>query len=248
MTMKIDFPTLSDTPALRQLWQRTFGDNNTYLDTFFSLAFSPQRCMCLKADSQIHAAAYWLDCQIGQHKAAYLYAVATDEDSRGKGYCRALINAIHGHLTEKGYCGSILVPGGDGLREMYRRMGYENFGGIREFTCAAAENEAALVRIHKAEFALLRRQYLANDAVIQEGESLALLDALAKFYRGTDFLLAFSDGCILELLGNAEKAPAIVKALGRSEAVIRTPGKEPFAMYHSLSATSMPKYFAFAFD
>lgn len=246
--MKIDHPTLAQLSALRQLWQQAFGDSDAYLDTFFSLAFSPDRCMCISVDGQIRAAAYWLDCQIGQKKAAYIYAVATDENSRGKGHCRALMDAIHRHLEAKGYCCSILVPGGDDLREMYSKMGYDNFGGIREFTCAAAKDSVALARIGNAEFTVLRRQYLPENAVIQEGESMALLDALAEFYRGTDFLLTVSQGCILELLGNTKKAPAIVKALGLAKAIIRTPGEMPFAMYCPLTENDKPEYFAFAFD
>ena len=111
-----------------------------------------------------------------------------------------------------------------------------------------SEDGITLERITKEEFALLRRQYLPQNAVIQEGESLALLDALAEFYRGSDFLLVFSDGRIPELLGNTEKAPAIVKALNLSEAVIRTSGDTAFAMYRPLEKNAMPEYFAFAFD
>ena len=105
-----------------------------------------------------------------------------------------------------------------------------------------------LEKCSKEDFATLRRQYLPANTVIQEGESLALLNALAAFYRGENFIATVAEGRILELLGNMEQAPAIVTALGLSEAVIRTPGTEPFAMYRPISNAAKPEYFAFAFD
>ena len=54
----------------------------------------------------------------------------------------------------------------------------------------------------------------------------------------------------LELLGNKEAAPGILKALGCMKGRFRTPGKDqPFAMYLPLTETAeKPAYFGLAFD
>ena len=249
--MRIDHPNSTDLPALRQLWQEAFSDTDDFLDIFFSVAYHPQRCFCVHTDGQIAAAAYWLDCRVGQRKAAYIYAVATAKSYRGRGYCRVLMTAIGKHLEKQGYCGSILVPGDDDLRAMYGKMGYADFGGIREFSCAPNGSPAGMTRINREEFAALWQKYLPENAVIQEKEALALLDALAEFYRGKDFLLTISrDGetiRVLELLGNDHAAANIAKAFGVTMC-FRTPGSQPFAMYRPILDSGIPSYFAFAFD
>ena len=121
--MKIEHPLPGDTAALRQLWTTVFADTDAFLDTFFSAAFFRDHCLCVKYDGVIAAAAYWMDCEIAGRKAAYIYAVATAEAYRGRGFCRALMENIHIILRDRGYCGSILVPGDAGLRRRVRRGG-----------------------------------------------------------------------------------------------------------------------------
>lgn len=248
--MKIDHPLPGDIAALRQLWKEAFGDTDAFLDTFFATVFRCDHCLCIREQETILAAAYWMDCQIDRREAAYIYAVATAESRRGRGLCRTLMDEIHAILRQRGYCGTVLVPGDPDLRQMYGAMGYRNFGGIREFSCNAGETAVPMQKITPEAFAILRRQYLPEHAVIQEGAQLALLGTLAAFYRGKDFILTLSrdGGRVLELLGNETNAPAITNALGISSALFRKAGTQPFAMYLPLDDGIFPTYFAFAFD
>ena len=248
--MRIDHPLPGDQRALRQLWQASFGDTDAFLDIFFSTAFAPERCVCIQQDGQILAAAYWLDCQIGKEKAAYIYAVATAQEHRGQGYCRRLMDHIHSMLSQRGYCGSLLVPGDGALRRMYHGMGYRNFGGMQEDICTAQSSSAQLQGLDPAEFAALRRQYLPENGVLQEDATLQLLSHVADFYAGKDFMLAISreEPKILELLGNTDAAAGIAYALHLPQVSIRTPGTSPFAMYRPLQGNKIPSYFGFALD
>lgn len=245
--MKIDRPTPAQIPQLRQLWQEAFGDTDAFLDSFFSAAFSPSRCLCATVGCAVAAAAYWFSC--GEY--AYIYAVATAKAFRGRGICHALMEKIHEILTKQGYAGCILVPGSAGLRQFYSGMGYRSFGGVQEFTCEAG-TPLSITKIDPNEFAVLRRQYLPEGGVIQEAENLAFLSCLAEFYRGDDFLLtAALDGDTLhgmELLGNADAAAGIVAALGAKRGAFRKPGDTPFAMHLPLNEKKVPGYFGFAFD
>lgn len=234
--MKIEHPQPQDVAALRLLWQETFGDPDSYLDLFFSTAFSPDHSLCLWEDGCLRAAAYWMDCEVSGRKAAYIYAVATAEGSRGRGFCRALMEKIHSTLLDRGYCGSLLVPGDAGLRQMYGAMDYRDFGTRRAFSRMAGHVQ--MQKIGREEFARLRRSFLPQNAVIQEGAQLLLLDAVAEFYRGDGFLVTLSreNGEVLELLGNEAAA-------GFGEI-----SRQPFAMYRPLREEISPTYFAFAFD
>ena len=245
--MKIDYPTDLQIPQLRSLWKEAFGDSDAFLDVFFDTAFDAKRCLCITANREITAAAYWFSCE----KYAYIYAVATAQAYRGQGYCHRLMDRIHAFLQQQGYTGAIVVPGEENLRRFYADMGYQNFGGIREFTCAAGA-PLPMRQLEPAEFAALRRQYLPANSVVQEGENLAFLSRWAEFYTGSDFLLTVSkEGDVrkgLELLGNVHAAPGIVAALGANSLSFRTPGEAPYAMCKSLGGETIPAYFGFAFD
>lgn len=251
--MRIDYPVEDQLPQLRKLWREAFGDEDAFLDLFFGKVFSSDRCRCVTVEDRVAAALYWLDCRCWDKPIAYLYAVATGKKHRGQGLCRALMADTHRLLTELGYAGAVLVPGELTLFEMYGSMGYGPCSTIREFACEAAAQRTDLRQLTVEEYAALRRQYLPAGGVIQEGENLTLLAGLARFYAGTDFLLcAAEDGEKfrgLELLGNADSAPAILETLGKTSGSFRTPGPgREFAMYHPFSDTLMPAYFGFAFD
>lgn len=251
--MKIDYPAQGQIPALRKLWQDTFEDDDGFLDAFYKIAFAPDRCRCVSVDGKPVAALYWFDCQLEGKPVAYVYAVATAEAHRGKGYCRALMENLHSHLAYLGYAGAVLVPATESLFKMYESYGYRSCSMASEVTCAAAEQPASLRAIDAQEFCRLRRQYLPQRSVLQEDVSIAFLETMAKFYAGDDFLLTVSRNeekfVAPELLGNVHAAPSILAAFGEKEGVFRTPGGEkPFAMYRAFSDLEAPVYFGFAFD
>ncbi len=250
--MTIKNPTSTQIPALRRLWQQAFGDDDSFLGYFFSTAFSPDRCLCIPAEDAVAAALYWLDCSCRGEKLAYLYAVATDENHRGKGLCHALMAETHETLKNLGYAGAVLVPGSESLFRFYENMGYATFGGMDKFTAYAETPSAYLRKIDPEEYAALRKTYLSEGGVLQENATLAFLQTQADFYAGEDFLLvAAEDGKQLicpEFLGNRQACGHILSALGKTDGQFRAPGQENFAMYHPLSSAQPPSYFGLALD
>lgn len=244
--MNLDHPTLAQIPQLRQLWKEAFGDTDTFLDHFYTKAFSPDRCLCATMEGEVAAMAYWFDCE----EYAYIYAVATAKQHRGKGISHTLMARIHEILTERGYAGCILVPGEESLRTFYRGMGYENCGGVREFDAAAGQ-PLPLRKLEKEAYAALRRQYLPQGGVRQEGVNLDFLSSWAEFYEAPNALIAavWEEGklMVLDLLGDTAQAPGIVAALGADTGWFRSPGEAPFAMHRPLKTNIPPKYFAFCF-
>ena len=252
--MMLDHPAREQIPQLLALWKAAFGEYNGFWELFLETAFSPRRCRCVMEEGQIQAAACWLDCQWEGRKMAYLYAVVTHPDFRGRGLARRLLADIHDHLRREGYAAALLVPAEEGLREMYRRLGYRDWTTVAEFSCGAAAEPVSLRAIGPGEYAALRRKYLPEGGVVQEGENLAFLAGQAQFYAGEDVLLAAytQEGVLhgMELLGDPAAAPAVVAALGCETGCFRGPGGEKqFAMLHGLTAdVAAPGYFGFAFD
>lgn len=219
----------SDLPALRGLWKEAFGDPDEYLDIFFRRAYAPERSRVVCRNGEIVGGAYWFDCFLGERKLAYVYAVAVKESCQGQGLGSRLMEDIHRHLTGQGYSGVLLVPGDEGLRRYYARFGYRTVSYHSEYPSQTG------TQITAERYALLRRKYLPESGIVQEGENLALLNALARFCEGDGYICAVSrqDGHCLELMG--WDAPA---------------EKTPYAMGKSLTADPLPDslYFGFGFD
>ena len=239
---------------LLSLWKKVFGEYDGFWELFLETAFLPDHCRCIVENRQVTAGLYWFDCFCQGDKIAYVYAVATDPAHRGKGLCRKLMADVHTVLKGREYDSVMLVPADAGLREMYRKMGYEDCTCISGLACTAGETAAEVRNVDAEEYAALRREFLPEGSVLQEGIQLPFLAAQAQLFAGPDFLLAayLEEDTLhgIELLGNSHAAPGILRALGCRDGTFQIPGSERnFTMIHKLTETAViPNYFGFSFD
>lgn len=252
--MNFKHPDKQALAQLVKLWKEAFGEYNGFWELFLETAFLPDHCRCIVEQGQVTAGLYWFDCSCREETIAYVYAVVTDPGHRGRGLCRKLMADVHSLLKDRGYGSVMLVPADEGLRQMYGKMGYEDCTSVSRLRCAASENAAAVRSVSPEEYATLRRKLLPDTAVLQEGLSLSFLAAQAQLFAGEDFLLAaYLEADTLqgmELLGNPEAAPGIVRSFGCREGVFQIPGQKiPFAMLHKLRENAVtPSYLGFSFD
>lgn len=202
--------------GLRTLWKEAFGDEDTFLDLFFSTAFAPERCLCILIENNVAAALYWFQCEYSNQPLAYIYAVATAKVYRGRGLCQQLLTATHSTLKRQGYVGAVLVPGSETLFDFYKKTGYQtacyrNTYHYDLHTCMAqapivnqtfSANQTSdmpslsaasifpMKEISATEHAALRKDFLPLDSILQEKENLAFLQTQLKFYSGENFLIA----------------------------------------------------------
>lgn len=247
-------PTAEEVPALRELWKDAFGDEDDYLDVFYSTAFSPERSLALFTDDgAAQAALYWFDCILRGEKIAYIFGVGVATTLRGNGLCREMMSAALSCLKAENYKGVALVPARSELYAMYEKFGFQKFFGVTERLVKAGDTPAVLRRLDADEYVAVRKRYLPDGGVEQAGENAAFLAARTELYAGDDFVFSFVPGIgefVVELLGNTERAPEIVRALGREELMVRTPGDEKdFAVYQAIDQeVAFPKYFGIPFD
>ena len=252
--MRIDAPTMAHIPALRAVWKEAFGDSEEFLDSFFTKAFSPDRSRCVFEDDQPVAMLYWFNQQCHGKPMAYLYAVATRQDRRNRGLCRALISDTHSLLTALGYAGVLLVPANRQLAASYGTMGYQIATKVTDVTCIAGAEAIQLRRIDSEEYMQLRNSLLPAGGVQLAEAHMPFLQAEADLYAGPDFVLTAAreeDSLVgVELLGNPTVGPEILRTLGARQGTFRIPGDEKnFAMYHCLDGvTPSPAYFGLAFQ
>ena len=123
-----------DVPRLKALWQSAFGDDPAVIDQFFQSLFRPDSTVVCRDGDDAVAMAHWLPmtvCRDGKGwPVAYVYAVATDEAHRGRGYCRDMLEYFARTLPEQGVQGLVLVPGSDSLRQLYRRYGFSDYTAV----------------------------------------------------------------------------------------------------------------------
>lgn len=244
----------TDVAALKTLWQQAFGDPPEFIEGFFSVGFSPDRCCCVYKDDKLAAALYWFDCQWGKKRLAYIYAVATDPQFRGQGLCKKLMDMTHRQLARQGYAGTVLVPAQPELFVMYEKMGYRGFCPMGKKTVLPGGPPVQAERVTAARYDALRQVYQPEDSIMQRGKTLEFLGTYAGFYAfdGGAFSAAWEENTlyIQEFLGDAGSLPGILELLGADKAVVRLPGGEmPFAMYHSLTGDdSLPSYLGIALD
>ena len=233
-----------NTDALKKLWQAAFNEPMEAINGFFDLAYSPDRCRILEENGQIVSALYWFDCEYGGGKLAYIYAVATDPAHRGKGFASRLLEETHAFLKKQDYAGVVLKPA-NGLFPFYERLGYSTCGFIRRFPAEAGNLPATLKKLSPAEYGRLRRSYLPENGIIQEGITLDYLHSFADLYGTEDALFCVSrqEPVFFEYLGTPNSAPGILAALGIQSAEIPTAGNDiPFAMFLPLNCTKIPGY------
>lgn len=252
--MKFEHPSHGQVPQLLTLWKDVFGEYGGFWELFLTHGFLPENCLCAAENGEVTTALCWFDCTCSGQKLAYIYAVVTHPGHRNQGLCRRLLEFAHSHLAERGYWTALLVPAEESLRQMYRKLGYRDCTTVSQISCLAGAEPAVVRTVCPEEYAALRRAYLPECGVLQEGENLAFLAAQAQLYAGKDLLLAaYAEEETLhgmELLGNADAAPGILRSLGFSQGVFRIPGADqPFAMFHPLREdAAVPDYFGFAFD
>lgn len=237
---------------LRSIWKEAFGDSDVFMEDFFSVAYSKDRCRTLRRDGKTVSALYWFPVFEGGAKMAYLYGVSTLQEYRGQGLAAYLIEKTCKELQAKGYSGVLLVPGSEQLFEYYRKLGFFACTAIAE-KCISAAGYIQLRPIEREEYAVLRRKMLPYRGVEQEGAFLELLERQYNLFAGDGVLLCAAvqneQAFIPEFLGDKALLPAVAGALGVRTAHARFPGQgRSFSMYRPLDGHRPPLYFGLAMD
>lgn len=241
----------TDREALTRLWQEAFGDERSFIDAFFETGYAPERSRVAVENGELAGMLYWFDCELGERKIAYIYAVATDERFRGQGIASRLMADVHALLESEGYAAAALSPGEESLFRFYEKLGYVT-AGYREERRFTAGVPIPVREVGREEYASIRAKLLPENGLRQEGASLAFLHRLARFYAGEGFCAAVSrEGAYCpEFLGDEKHLPGLLGSLGLTEAVVRTPGgRVPCVMAKWLSMEDKSGiYLGFVFD
>lgn len=114
--------------ASRELWKEVFGDDDAFLDLYFSEVFSEKDTLSLyhfatgKAIARVDLLPFvfhWHDTSL---KAYYISGAATAKEARGEGRMTQLLQVAHHEMRRRGAVLSFLIPQEASLYGYYRRV------------------------------------------------------------------------------------------------------------------------------
>lgn len=122
-------PLSADLTQLHTLWKDVYGDEDGYIDLFFSGAYFSSHPFAVVENSEVRSVLYLLDCALqsgGQlYNGYYLYAAATKPQYRRRGLMRALIEEAKAFMRETRKDFIALVPANAPLYDYYHTFGFE---------------------------------------------------------------------------------------------------------------------------
>ena len=247
----------ADIPALRQLWNLAFGDGGAYLDNFFDAYYQPERMIVLEQAGEVLAMTAWFDTTFvlpgeGEYRAAYLYAVATHPDHRGKGLSGRLLAWADDHFRALNIPAVTTVPATPSLHNFFAANGFRECFCHDEFRISPRENAISypLRPLTPGEYGRFREELLAGlPHIFLPDDALTYQQGCCRISGGDLYAVESPSGlCILcaegmedgsllvkELLGQPSACEETIQnlhaTLPRFSGICRLPGKNvPFGM------------------
>lgn len=121
------FAEEKDRESLTKLWFDCFGDGEKYVSPFLDTFLEKDNVYIFESGGKAVSAVYSLDCEIGGHKSAYFYAIATDENFRRQGLAKKEIEFLIDYKMKKGTEIFLLTPSNEKNRNYYKTLGFEDF-------------------------------------------------------------------------------------------------------------------------
>lgn len=123
-------PSVSaDVPAQRELWKLAFGDSDEYTGNFYRTYYRPERVVVLEEEGAVRSMTAWFDTAFavpgrGEYRSAYLYAVATHPDCRGRGLAGKLLAGADEYFRSLAIPCVTTVPAEPSLHNFFASNGF----------------------------------------------------------------------------------------------------------------------------
>ena len=217
-----------DLPALGELWKLAFGDNDAYIDNFCNTYYRPERVLLLEEEGAVRAMTAWFDTSFvvpgrGEYRAAYLYAVATHPDCRGRGFSHRLLAWADGYFRSLNTPAVTTVPAEPSLHDFFASNGFrecfvhDQAAGWREDfpgTPAPPPSSLTLESLSPAQYGALREELLAGlPHIAYPEDALSYQAGCCALSDGGMYRISTGRGNILACVEWAESHMPLVKEL-----------------------------------
>lgn len=120
------FAKMSDRKNLTELWYDCFGDGEKYVLPFLDNFLKEDTAFVCEEAGRVVSVVYALDCMIGNRKACYFYAIATDSHFRRRGLARKEIEFLIDYKSKKGAEIFLLTASNEKNNAYYKHLGFED--------------------------------------------------------------------------------------------------------------------------
>ena len=161
-----------DLPDQRELWALAFGDSGDYVDNFYKTYYRPDRVLVLEEEGRVRAMTAWFDTTFvvpgqGEYRAAYLYAVATHPDCRGRGLAAKLLADADRCFRGLSIPAVTTVPAEPSLHNFFGANGFRECfktfeGKLEPREIPAPKGDSLLRPVTPAEYGAVREKLLAE--------------------------------------------------------------------------------------
>ena len=260
----IEFAQQKDIEEIKRLWHTVFGDSKEDIGDYLAKYLD---CVLLyRKDRRVVGMLSMLSVSLKEKKGRYIYAVATDEDARGKGISTKLLEYANRYIKENGECFSLLVPAQASLFEFYGKRGYKPVYSVRQIEHEKegfGSSDLEVKKISPEKLFLMRRRYFADRNFVEW--SVDELEYIWRMYNGGFFeikgkkapafaVCTFNGGMldIKELCCHEEETNECINALNsffdapHCRAALPGRGKAPSAMIYPKDFDDV--YFNLAMD
>lgn len=242
-----------DLPALTALWHTCFGDAPADIEHFWEEMFSHLQVYVARVRGKAVAMVCALPTILVEESGdsttcAYLYAVCTHPDYRGRGICSRLLAYAEQQEARSGMAFAALVPEGADKFDFYQKRGYTTCFYHKKYQVAAG-GSAEIQPLETDDYFRLRSLqlyggYLSHGrSVLRWQDDLGRRSGAGLFRIETEDVVCCAAAerrdqtlVIKELLpDDAAAAAALAAHLGCTGAEVRSSGGEiPFGMLKTL--------------
>ena len=129
--------TKNDIPALKQLWQEIFKDDDGYIDLFFEYKMKPEYTFVAKENNEIAGAVYSVYAPLvlddgTEVSALYMCGICTKAEYRGRKIASTLIEECFEFAKSENIDVCYLIPANIGLFDFYEKSGFEKVSYINK--------------------------------------------------------------------------------------------------------------------
>lgn len=114
-----------DEIACKELWQKAFGDDEQFIDSFLIRYYSRRRMLTAQCEGRTAAMLHLVPFQSELGRTTYIYGVATDPAFRRRGLAEGLMREAMRLVEERGDDAALLIPSEEWLHGFYGKFGFE---------------------------------------------------------------------------------------------------------------------------
>jgi predicted N-acetyltransferase YhbS len=241
----------ADIPALKEIWKLSFGDQDAYIDFYYTNRYQDEETLLLRSGPDVLAMLAMLPVITvtpanGSLASVMIYAMATHPLHRHNGLAARIMEFGAQSLSAVGKVFSVLVPQEKSLFDFYRKFGYEEAFYLRESLLtrqqisqlAAGTPTGLTVKAgNPEEYNQIRNERLSGKFYIAYGQTdIRYQQKLCQWSGGDIYLVtsASSRGCAV--IERVSAARVVIKEMLAPEELIppflqELSGQVPAASY-----------------